>query len=84
MTLCTLILTLHLKREPRRTQWINEIFIFAQDLISQFSSCLDGDCGGWASDVGLVANGHGDDGEAVGGPRLHALLDKVKLVPGQP
>ena len=64
---------------------INEKFISAaQDLISKLSSCLDGDSGGWASDVCLVASGHGDYGEAVGGPRLHALLDKVKLIPCQP
>ena len=77
--------TLHSNINPslERTQKYSKKYLFLHK-ISKFISCLDGDCGAWSSDVGLVASGHRDDGEAVGGPRLHVLLDKVKLVPWQP
>ena len=47
------------------------------------SLCLDSDCGARAGDVGLEVGGigNGEDGVAVCLALLHALLDKVKLVP---
>ena len=93
MILCTLILTLYNNTQvqiPRESEKVikrlNKICYFSARSNPTIVLCLDSDCCARAGDVGLEVGGigNGEDGKAVGSALLHALLDKVKLVPWLP